>query len=222
MSKIYKIINDINDKIYVGKTMSTIEKRFREHCADSIRRNKENRPLYRAMNKYGIEHFSIHLIEECSDEDASAREQYWIGFYKGYTEGYNATLGGDGKSYIDISELLRLWNSGKTIAEISNIVYHDKGWISSRLKENGITQEQILERGAKASLESCTKRVEMVDKKTEEVLASFESIREAARFLIKEMGLNPDNEGGYAGHISCVCQGKRKTCQGYKWRYSHS
>lgn len=204
MSKIYKIINDINDKVYVGKTMSTIEKRFKEHCEDSIKRGKENRPLYRAMNKYGTEHFSIHLIEECSDKDASAREQYWIDFYKGYTKGYNATLGGDGKPYIDISELLRLWSSGKTITEISNIVHHDKGWISTLLKGNGITQEQILERGAKAS----AIRVEMLDKETEEILASFESTREAARFLIKEKGLNPNSEGNYSGQISSVCRGK--------------
>ena len=218
MSKIYKIINDINDKVYVGKTINSIEKRFKEHCADSTRRDEENRPLYRAMNKYGVEHFSIHLIEECADEEASAREQYWIGFYKGYTEGYNATLGGDGKSYVDVSELLRLWNSGKTIVEISNIIHHDRGWISNLLKENGVAAEEIIERGAK----SCIKQVEMLDKKTEEVLATFESTREAARFLIKEKGLNPDSEGGYSSHISGACQGKRKTCQGYKWRYSHS
>lgn len=61
----------------------------------------------------------------------------------------------------------------------------------------------------------------MLDKKTEEILASFDSTREAARFLIKERGLNPGNEGGYSSHISNVCQGKRKTCQGYKWRYNH-
>lgn len=29
MSKIYKIINDINDKVYVGKTNLTIETRFK-------------------------------------------------------------------------------------------------------------------------------------------------------------------------------------------------
>lgn len=222
MSKIYKIINDINDKVYVGKTMNTIEKRFKEHCADSTRRDEESRPLYRAMNKYGVEHFSIHLIEECADEEASVREQYWIGFYKGYTEGYNATLGGDGKSYIDISELLKLWNDGLNIKQIAKEINHDTKWISILLRNNGITQEQILERGAKASKESCIKQVEMLDKKTEEVLATFESTREAARFLIKEKGLNPDSEGGYSSHISGACQGKRKTCQGYKWRYSHS
>ena len=216
MGKIYKIINDINDKVYVGKTMSTIEKRFKEHCADSTRRDEENRPLYRAMNKYGIEHFSIHLIEECPDEEASAREQYWIGFYKGYTNGYNATRGGDGKAYIDVSELLRLWNLGKSLSEISEIVHHDKSWISMLLKEKGIKESEIFERGMSK------KGVEMLDKNTEEILNTFSSTRDAARFLIKEKGLKPSNEGGYSGHISEVCQGKRKTCQGYKWRYSHS
>ena len=216
MGKIYKIINDINDKVYVGKTMNSIEKRFKEHCADSTRRDEENRPLYRAMNKYGIEHFSIHLIEECPDEEASAREQYWIGFYKGYTNGYNATRGGDGKAYIDVSELLRLWELGKSLSEISEIVHHDKSWISILLKEKGIKESEILERGMSK------KGVEMLDKNTEEVLNTFSSTRDAARYLIKEKGLKPSNEGGYSGHISEVCQGKRKTCQGYKWRYSHS
>ena len=59
MSYIYKITNDINNKVYVGKTNLTIEKRFREHCTDSKKFTIEKRPLYNAMNKYGIEHFHI-------------------------------------------------------------------------------------------------------------------------------------------------------------------
>lgn len=51
MSKIYKIINDINDKVYIGKTKLSIEKRFKQHYEDSKKRNKENRPLYKAINK---------------------------------------------------------------------------------------------------------------------------------------------------------------------------
>ena len=222
MSKIYKITNDINNKIYVGKTIASLERRFKEHCADSTRRDDENRPLYRAMNKYGIEHFSIHLIEECADEDASAREQYWIGFYKSYTEGYNATLGGEGRPYIDISNVLLLWNNGYGIRQIANEMGHDTKWISILLKNNGISAEEITSRGMQLSLEGSIKGVEMLDKKTEEVIKTFASTREAARFIIQEQGLKPSNEGGYSGHISEACQGKRKTCQGYKWRYSHS
>ena len=214
MSKIYKIVNDINNKVYVGKTMASLERRFREHCSDSNKASEQNRPLYRAMNKYGIEHFSIHLIEECSDELASEREQYWIGFYKGYTEGYNATLGGDGKTYIDVSILLKLWNEGKNLAQIGQLTGHDKGWIGTLLKNNGVSQKEIIERG------HSTKAIEMLDKNTNKVLKTFSSTREAARFIIQEQGLKSSSEGGYSSHISEVCQGKRKSCQGYKWRYA--
>lgn len=74
--KIYKIYNDVNDKLYIGKTVSSIEKRFQEHCYDSKKERCEKRPLYNAMNKYGIEHFFIELIEECDLKELSEKEIY--------------------------------------------------------------------------------------------------------------------------------------------------
>ena len=35
MGYIYKIINDINDKIYIGQTIRTIEERWKEHLKES-------------------------------------------------------------------------------------------------------------------------------------------------------------------------------------------
>ena len=40
MPYIYKITNDINGKIYIGKTLSTIEQRFKEHCQDYLKERK--------------------------------------------------------------------------------------------------------------------------------------------------------------------------------------
>jgi group I intron endonuclease len=216
MSKIYKIVNDINDKVYVGKTLlPTIEMRFKQHCQDAVKKRMKKRPLYSAMNKYGIEHFSIELIEECSEEEASLREQYWIGFYKSYTEGYNATLGGDGKTYIDINEVLLLWEDGKSIKEIAQILGHDANWLSLRLKEY-IPNEEIQKRAT----ESKSKQVQMLDRITGQVLQEFNSTRDAARYLIKAYNLKPTNEGGYSAHISEVCRGLRKSCKGFNWRYN--
>jgi group I intron endonuclease len=110
MSKIYKITNNINQKIYIGKTDFSIEKRFNEHCKDSVKFSENKRPLYNAMKKYGVENFSIELIEECEPEMASERENYWIIKTESYINGYNATLGGEGSALIDRGKIQELWN----------------------------------------------------------------------------------------------------------------
>lgn len=63
MAFIYKITNLINNKCYIGKTERTIEKRWKEHLR---KRNSLDLPLYRALNKYGINNFQIEQLEECS------------------------------------------------------------------------------------------------------------------------------------------------------------
>ena len=54
MAYIYVIKNDINDKVYIGKTQKSIQERFKKHIQDSKRKCCEKRPLYNAINKYGI------------------------------------------------------------------------------------------------------------------------------------------------------------------------
>ena len=125
MAYIYKIINDINDKVYIGKTEFSIEKRFAEHCRDAFRERNEKRPLYSAMVKYGIEHFSIVLIEKT--EMPEEREKYWIKYYNSFEEGYNATLGGDGKKYINYDLVIETYQkelNAVTTANILNISPH--------------------------------------------------------------------------------------------------
>lgn len=51
------------------------------------------------MRKYGTEHFHIELLEETDNPEE--RETYWIEQLGSFKWGYNATLGGDGKKYID-------------------------------------------------------------------------------------------------------------------------
>lgn len=108
MGYIYKITNDINGKIYIGKTEHVNpEDRWREHLKDYKKERCEKRPIYEAMKKYGTEHFHFEVIEET--DSIEERETYWINelrTYVGFEEcnGYNATLGGDGKSYLNLDE----------------------------------------------------------------------------------------------------------------------
>ena len=105
MGFIYKITNKINGKSYIGKTEQTVEKRFKEHISDARNKAHMDRPLYRAIRKYGIENFIIETLEEC--DNAVEREVFWIKHYNTFgNSGYNATIGGDGKPWINIPLVL--------------------------------------------------------------------------------------------------------------------
>lgn len=60
----------------------------------------KDRKLYRAFNRYGIQNFSIEQIEECDNSLLNEREVYWIKYYDSFNNGYNMTLGGDGRTLI--------------------------------------------------------------------------------------------------------------------------
>lgn len=204
MPYIYKITNDINDKIYIGKTTQTIQERFRTHIKDS-KRGYKNRPLYNAINKYGIEHFSIEEIEECPEDILNDREKYWIEYYGSYKYGYNGTLGGDGRTYLDYELVYKLWKENNSIQEIHNILGYDKGSISKILSIYNISSEDKFWRGKENQMVS----VAMVDKDTNKIIKVFSSIADAYNELGKQ----------HSGHITSVCKGQRKTAYGYKWKY---
>ena len=205
MAYIYKITNKINNKIYIGKTLKTIEERWKEHCKDYKKDSEEKRPLYSAMKKYGIENFKIEEIEKCNINIVNEREKYWIEYYSSFKNGYNATKGGDGKAYADYDLIYSLWKENKNMLEIQNILGYSIDTIRIALENNNVTERERKERG----IQSYSKSIAMLDKETEEILNVFSSQEEALRFLNK----------GSGGHIAQVCKGKRKTAYGFKWRY---
>ncbi len=201
---IYKITNDINDKVYIGKTTYTVAKRWNEHCKEYLRNHVQKRPLYSAMKKYGIEHFHIEQIEECSIGVLSEREKYWIEVYCSFKYGYNATRGGDGVQYADYDLIYSLWLEGKTVKEIHQLTNYDNKMIRKALTENNILTEERQKRRA----QKIQRSVAMLDKNTKEILKIFPSRKDAYIFLGKQ----------HSGHIAEVCNGKRKTAYGYGWK----
>lgn len=93
--------------------MDLSEHRWKEHIHDYSREGYRDRPLYRAFTKYGIENFEFSVIEQCSDLEVNDRETYWIEYYGSFKNGYNATLGGDGKHYCDYDLIFVLYKEGK-------------------------------------------------------------------------------------------------------------
>ena len=77
--KIYKIVNVVNDDVYVGSTYNMLCRRMEKHR--SHRTQYAHRPLYKLMNEIGVDKFRIELIEDypCSNkENLRKREGYFI------------------------------------------------------------------------------------------------------------------------------------------------
>lgn len=99
MGYIYKIVNLVNNKVYIGQTTRTLEERYKEHL-NHAKSNDRDGLLYKAMNKYGLENFKISMLEEVDNNKLNEREIYYIALYKATQKrfGYNMTEGGNGIS----------------------------------------------------------------------------------------------------------------------------
>ena len=104
MGYIYKITNQLNQKLYIGLTTKTRPTdRFSQHryLANHPEQEASESYLHNAMRKDGINNFSFEIIEECPNEHLEEREQYWIAYYHTWVgdpqcNGYNLTKGGEG------------------------------------------------------------------------------------------------------------------------------
>lgn len=101
MIGIYKITNQVNNKIYIGQS-KRIKERWQEHLRSgqpekySIKERDSKVPIHLAMQKYGVENFKFEIIEECLEEELNDKERYWISYYNSNNKekGYNLTIGG--------------------------------------------------------------------------------------------------------------------------------
>jgi len=98
---VYIIVNDVNLKIYVGKTITaSLTKYFQSKISDALgRRQYGYSRLFSAIRKHGREHFSIHPLFECTtNEELCAHEQLLIKALAARNPevGYNICQGGEG------------------------------------------------------------------------------------------------------------------------------
>ena len=81
--QIYKLVNTVDDRIYVGSTCLELSKRLYAH--KSMARKHITQRVYEALNTVGRENCRIILIESypCSNkQELIAREQYFIDLLK--------------------------------------------------------------------------------------------------------------------------------------------
>ena len=88
------------------------------------------------MNKYGIEHFHIELLEETDNPEE--REIFWVEEKNSYKYGYNATMGGDGKKYLDYDLIAEVYLKTLNIVETAKICKCDTHSVTHILRVKGI------------------------------------------------------------------------------------
>lgn len=209
-----------------------------------------NYPLYRAFRKYGIDNFSFEVLLEleCDKEEILYTEkEFIINFDTVSPNGYNQTLEtycpmrdpkiakkvsetkrvSYGKRVASINttnDIVEIWNSVAECAEKTGL---QQGKIVSVCNgkrrttgdkifrylddDNSIIQVDYNPMPQTSRVTRNSRRVAQLDISTGKDIEIFESLQIAANTL------KCDSSG-----IAKVCNGKRKSCGGYSWRYVDS
>jgi len=91
---LYKIVNKINEKIYIGQSVDTY-RRWQAHCKDA-EKNDPPSVISKAIKKYGKINFEFKVIASCKTyEDANDTETLLVKQYNSLVPlGYNVSNGG--------------------------------------------------------------------------------------------------------------------------------
>uniref|UniRef100_A0A6C0EUX6 GIY-YIG domain-containing protein n=1 Tax=viral metagenome TaxID=1070528 RepID=A0A6C0EUX6_9ZZZZ len=129
MAYIYRILNKLTKKCYIGETKCIdVSRRWNQH-KQTIEINKGCPALRDAVKKYGIDNFEFSVLIICFDDE---RFKYEIEYIKKYNSvvpnGYNLTNGGEGGGF-----------QGKTHTE------EVKNGIKNKLKQKFIDNPELKE-----------------------------------------------------------------------------
>ena len=113
---IYKITNHVNNKLYIGQTTESLERRWLRHQKNSICKQSLDTKFSRAIRKYGVDNFTIEEIERlenCTRKQLTERERFWVIKLNTIETGYNVqdpivSSGGNtyaGKSESEMAEI---------------------------------------------------------------------------------------------------------------------
>lgn len=142
LGSIYIIENKLNEKVYIGQTINTIEQRFQEHVSKA-RTNNKQMYLSRAIRKHGEENFTIRELERCPLNTITEREKYYIEKYDSILNGYNTALASDSyylsRQHFDIEEIKTMYlDQHMSLEHIADKFNTRRFQITQALKKNGI------------------------------------------------------------------------------------
>lgn len=187
MGYIYKITNNLNGKVYIGQTRTTIKERIRKHCMTTERPGIDS-----AIAKYGFENFTVEELCQCPDEELDEREKQYIQKYDCYNtdKGYNLTPGGqEGSTWLNLDEeqVIAKYHELKNVKNTSDYFKCSEPVISRILHKHNIPiyrppgrVENILGKGQQFKEGDGIKAVRIIELNKE-----FPSLKECSIWLME-------------------------------------
>ena len=131
---IYVILNDVDGKLYIGQTVN-FKERKKNHLVSLRSGTHSNEHLQRAFNKFGEEHFTIKILQECKENELDDLERFYIAKYDSTNKkkGYNILEGGERPGYrkhnAETKKKMSLAGKGRKFSEAhkKNIGLANKG-----------------------------------------------------------------------------------------------
>lgn len=234
---IYCIENIKNNKKYIGQSKN-IRRRFHVHTYTLNKGIHCNKYLQNAWNLYGSDCFRFYILEECSKENLDKKEKFYIKKYNTLENGYNLNSGGQGipefkHTQEEIEKMIQIqhpkpvyrcdlqlniidkWPSASTAAKrLGFSPVHVKNCCERKLKVktvhgyifvyvedwDNLNKDYYLNNNR-----SYPEPIFQIDCNGD-IVRRWNSGYE----IQKTLGMS-------CGEISAVCNGRRKTCQGYFW-----
>lgn len=206
ISGIYKITNLINEKVYIGYS-NNIRRRFYAH-----RSHSSTIFIHSAIKKYGLENFSISILEKVDSEDLlNVAEEGWIAVYDATNsiKGYNYLKRDRTAKGHEVSqatrEKLRKTHREKFLNGAINPM-QGKKHSSESIKKMIATKK---ERSFTYNYAALNKSVNKIDTVTLQIVKCYKSITEAA-----------EDSNISCSFISTVARKEKlQRAGGFYWRY---
>lgn len=130
---VYYIVNDIDDKVYVGSTTTELWHRMSQHKADA--RKGEKSPLYDLMRLYGADHFKIVLAKRADAVRIRELEEEAIANIPQENRlNYKRTCVNDSSVRFDYSEIVEVYRKCGSKNMTSKIIGCSRPTVSKALR----------------------------------------------------------------------------------------
>ena len=247
MFQIYKISNNLNNKVYIGSSID-VERRWRQHKEASINEKDHhyNYPLMVAFREFGIANFTFEVVDTLPDYQAMIQAEHdWIIKENCIVpNGYNQTNNTNSPMF-DPNVAKKMSDTkrdkyGKRVSEIDSNGNIIDVWdsLAEAGEKTGLDRFKISDVCNGRRLTTGDRVFRFLDEEENIIIPEIKvnqvqtnRITKTSRKVIKmddnnnilqtydSVALAAADNNCDASAISKVCNGKRNKCGGFKWKY---